>query len=61
MRHAASKYQGFKGDSPESAKLGLARRQGDKFPCEALDLDVKNAVFVSYGADQKRQDSSACK
>ncbi|MCD8522858.1 MAG: hypothetical protein LRY72_11420, partial [Saccharospirillaceae bacterium] len=51
MSRAASKYQGFKGDGPESAKLGSARRQGDKFPWEAAGLDVKKCCFVSYGAD----------
>ncbi len=38
MSHAASKYKGFKGDGPESAKLGSARRQGDKLPWEALGV-----------------------
>ncbi len=28
-----------------SAKLGAARRQGDKFPWEALGLDVKKCCF----------------
>jgi len=28
-----------------SAKLGSARRQGDKFPWEALGLDVKKLCF----------------
>jgi len=51
MRRAASKYQGFKEDGPESAKLGSARRQGDKFPWEASAWMLKNAVFISYGAD----------
>ncbi|MCT7359419.1 hypothetical protein [Thalassolituus pacificus] len=51
MRREASKYQGFKEFGPESAKLGSARRQGDKFPWEALGLDVKKCCFVSYGAD----------
>jgi len=45
MRHAASKYQGFKGDGPESAKLGSARRQGDKFPWEAAGLEIKKCCF----------------
>ena len=45
MRHEASKYQGFKEYGPESAKLGSARRQGDKFPCEAAGLDVKTCCF----------------
>jgi len=51
MSRAASKYQGFKGNGPESAKLGSARRQGDKFPWEATGLDVKNNVFATYGVD----------
>jgi len=42
---SGSKYQGFKGDGPESAKLGSARRQGDKFPWEATGLDVKKCCF----------------
>jgi hypothetical protein len=45
MSRAASKYQGFKEYGPESAKLGSARRQGDKFPWEALGLDVKKCCF----------------
>jgi len=45
MRRAASKYQGFKGDGPESAKLGSARRQGDKFPWEAAGLEIKKCCF----------------
>ncbi len=44
-RRAASKNQGFKEYGPESAKLGSARQQGDKFPCEALGLDVKKCCF----------------
>jgi len=51
MRRAASKYQGFKEYGPESAKLGSARRQGDKFPWEATGFDVKNNAFATYGAD----------
>ena len=45
MRRAASKYQGFKEYGPESAKLGSARRQGDKFPWEAAGIDVKKCCF----------------
>ena len=46
MSRAASKYQGFKGDGPESAKLGSARRQGDKFPWEATGLDVETMFLL---------------
>ena len=41
-----------------SAKLGSARRQGDKFPWEALGRDVKHAVFISYSADKSSKLSS---
>ncbi|MCB2387287.1 MULTISPECIES: hypothetical protein [Oceanospirillaceae] len=47
MGRVAIKYQGFKGNGPESAKLGSARRQGDKFPWEATGLDVKKCCFLS--------------
>ncbi|MDK2776258.1 MAG: hypothetical protein KYX62_01175 [Pseudomonadota bacterium] len=31
--------------APESEKLGSARRQGDKFPCEALGVADVNVVY----------------
>jgi hypothetical protein len=69
MRRAASKDQGFKGDGPESAKLGLflllqnmhfrhpwrsgikPAGKGISSPARQQALMLKNAVFVSCGAD----------